>query len=116
MNLIDILEAENFNFGLSQFLEEFRFSSDPYEMISKEPIGDYDSKKLCILAAVAHKLANERKIEVPGWVIKDKYISAEPIYSFDTKNEAYQEFLRKDSPEEFAQKNVFWSSKALTRV
>lgn len=112
----EVLYEDDFIFAICKFLEEFRYSKNKYEMICDEPQGDFDNVNGCIMAAISHKLANDSAIDIPPWVNKDKYFLSEPVYAHDTKNKDYQEFLRKDSPYEFASRNIFCGSNAIERV
>jgi hypothetical protein len=71
---------------------------------------------LCVLAATAHKLANDNDLSVPTWVFEPIYTMPIPVFSHDTKNSEYQEFLKNDAPYEFASRNIFYSSSVLERV
>lgn len=116
MRIRDVLEKSDFVFGLCQFLEEYRHNEEPYKMICDEPSGDYDIAHLCIIAAVARKLAKDSGLKTPDWVESSKYVSEFPIYAFDTKNEDFRAYLRQSSPAEFARHNVYYGLNALDRV
>ena len=117
MDLSDIVNYDDFTFALCAFLDEFKRSNSKYDMIKLPPESDSASKEnICILAAACHKLANDNKIDVPEWVHDEKYKMPHPVFAFNTKNKEYQEFLLKDTPSEFASKNIFHGSNAIDRV
>jgi len=112
-----ILSHKDFTLALCSFLDEFRRTANKYAMIESPPPSDGASREsLSLLAAVAHKLANDFDVDVPGWVHDPLYIMPYPVFAFNTQNKEYQEFLRKDAPPEFASKNIFHSSGAIERV
>ena len=117
MKIADVLQYDDFVFALCSFLDEFKRSSDKYGMICDEPSAeDSDRVNVCILAAVAHKLANEHTLKPPEWTKKEIYVMPYPVYSFDTKCKEYQKFLLETSPNEFARRNIYFGENAIERV
>jgi len=111
------MQYEDFLFALCSFLDEFRRSDNKHEMIEKPPFSNNANKaNLCILAATAHKLANDYQIPVPEWVHEPLYKMPHPTFAFNTTNKEYQDFLIEDTPYEFASKNIFHGSNAIKRV
>jgi len=116
MKLEEIIYQDDFVFAVCKFLDEFKRSENKYEMISSEPKGDIDNTNRCVLAAISHKLANDFMIDIPAWVNKAEYFLSVPVYSFNTKNKDYQEFLKNNTPYEFASRNIFYGSNVIERV
>ena len=109
----------NFTFALCVFLDTFKRANieGKYKLIENPPkTKKATQKNLCILAAVVHKLANDNNMAVPEWVHAPSYKMPNPIFAHDTTNAEYQSFLISDSPPEFAEKNIFYGSNAITRV
>jgi len=112
-----ILSHKDFTLALCSFLDEFKRATNKYAMIESPPPSDgINRENLSLLAAVAHKLANDFDVDVPNWVHDPFYIMPYPVFAFNTQNKEYQEFLREDAPPEFASKNIFHSSSAIERV
>lgn len=116
-DVIDMAKETDFIYALSTFLDEFKRSKNKEFLIIKEPIfiKKYE-KEISILAAMAHKLANENDIPVPEWVFNKKYILKKPYYQFETKNTEYQDYLIKKAPIEFSQRNIYVDDNALVRI
>lgn len=116
-DVLVMTKETDFIYALSVFLDEFERSDNKEILILEEPLETigYD-KERSILAAVAHKLANENNIKVPDWVFKIEYILKQPYFQFDTKNKEYQEYLIQKSPIEFRQRNIYVDENALVRV
>jgi len=112
-----VITQKDFTFALCEFVDEFKRSNNKYEMIKYPPTAKSETKEnICILAAVVHKLANDYNLSVPEWVNAPLYKMPYPIFAHNTINIEYQEFLIKDSPAEFADKNIFYGSRAIERV
>lgn len=117
LSLTNVAQYNDFIFALCSFLDEFKRSDNKYEMIEHPPLEDgADRVNLCILAATAHKLANDHQIPVPKWVYGAQYRMPHPIFAFNTTNREYQEFLIEDTPYEFASKNIYHGANAIERV
>jgi len=112
-----ISEHSDFNFALGAFLDEFRRAKNKSVMISTPPPTEgLTMRQRCILAAVAHKLANDNVLEVPTWVHEPDFKMPNPVFAFDTKNKGYQAFLLQDTPYEFASKNIYHGANSINRV
>lgn len=116
MKLTDVLSEEDFIFAICKFLEEFKQTANKKAMIDDEPKDDCENVKLCILAAVVHKLADDFGLDVPAWVNKPNCFLQAPIFSFDTKNKEYQEYLRENTPYEFAMRNIYYGANVIERI
>jgi len=117
--LTNVINHKDFILALGAFLDEFRRSSNKYELIAMPPnpkVTSVDMENLCILAATAHKLANDYNITIPSWVHDPLYKMPYPVFAFHTTNKDYQEFLLQDTPPEFASKNIFHGSNAIKRA
>jgi len=113
----DVLSHNDFIFALCSFIDAFKRSDDKYTIISHPPNSDTnENENACILAAAVHKLANDFNINVPEWVHNPIYVMPYPVFAFNTQNKDYQEFLIKDTPIEFASKNIFHGANAIVRV
>ena len=75
-----------------------------------------DMANLCMLAGTVHKLANEYGIAVPSWVHDPLFRMPYPVFAFNTKNKEYQDFLLRDTPQEFSSKNLYVGSNAIERA
>ena len=112
-----IVQHNDFILALCTFLDEYKRTENKDALLAMPPPEDGVNKEnLCLLAAVAHKLANDNGRVVPAWVHDDKYVMPYPVYAFNTKNEEYQAFLREDTPYEFASKNIFHGANAINRT
>jgi len=117
ITLSDVINHHDFIFALCSFLDEFKRSENKQKMIVNPPVGnDLDQEKICILAGTAHKLANDYGVDVPNWVHDPIYKMPHPVFAFHTQNKEYQAFLLKDTPHEFASKNIFHGANAIERV
>ena len=117
MRLVDTVKHYDFMFAVCTFLDDFRKSEKKDELIQDEPINDnIDKVNLCLLAAIAHRLANENNLAVPSWVTDSTYKMPYPVYAHDTKNKEYQQYLIETTPDEFAIRNIFYGSNVIERV
>jgi hypothetical protein len=109
-------EDEHYLFG--QFLDDFRNEkTDKYSLIKDEPPAKNGMELFaCILAATAHKLANDNGLPVPDWVWKNRYISSKAEYAFDTGIEDYKRHLELTSPAEFTTRNLFFGDNIISRI
>ena len=116
-SLTDVIQHDNFTFALCTFLDEFMRSHHKAKMIEAPPDAECDSMlNLCLLAGAAHKLAVEHGLNVPDWVYDSGYVMPAPYFAYNTQNKDYQEFLLKDTPHEFASKNLYIGADAMERV
>ena len=117
LTMTDVINHNDFSLALRSFLDKFKYYDNRQDMITNPPKSDNaDKLNLCILAAVAHKLANDYGIPVPEWVNEYQYRMPEPVFAFNTENREYQEFLLKDTPYEFAGKNIYYGADTLERA
>ena len=117
ITLDDVARSDNFFLALGAFIDDFKRSSDKYTLIQNPPsVTVTDKTSLCILAATVHKLTNDFATNTPDWVFDSYYVMSQPIFSHNTTNKEYQEFLKQDAPFEFASRNIFYSSSAIERV
>lgn len=112
---------EPFAICMGNFLDEFyRQTQDiRQQMINDEPekyenIPNYD---YAYLAATAHKLANDYKLERPDWVYKNEYFlpGDQPYFGGNVVGNLRLIFMY-ESPIEFKMRNIFTSHNCLTRV
>ena len=117
MNLADVIKFDDTIFAFCAFLDDFRRADDKQSLLVDAPKKNATIRReLSILAATAHKLANDNGLEVPSWVYDSFYIMPHPVYAFDTENQEYQKHLRETAPPEFAGRNVFYGDNVLERV
>jgi len=116
LSIAKALTYSNTKHSICQFLDDFRWVDNKLSLIEEEPAADVDIRTLCLAAAIAHKLANDNGLVPPRWVYKQEYIFPHPVYTFNTQNEEYQKVLRETTPEEFAQRNIYYGSNVLSRV
>ena len=116
LSLSKVASSDNLKLSMGQFLDDFRYADNKYTLIADEPTERAGKVTLCLLAAVAHKLANDNGIAPPEWVYKPEYIFPQPVYTFNTQNEEYQKVLRETSPPEFAQRNIYYGANVISRV
>jgi len=116
LSIAKVASSNDLKLSIGQFLDDFRLASDKYILIKDEPDGNADIVMLCLLASIAHKLANDNGLEPPAWVFKPEYIFPQPVYTFNTQNKEYQKVLRDTSPPEFVQRNIFYGANVISRV
>lgn len=113
-----VLKAKEYDFkhAFCTFLDDFKYAYDKYSLIKDEPpeMDGITKKEYSVLAATAHKLANDNKLPIPGWVHNPKYVLDTPYYSFDSKEG--QQYLKKISPVEFKERNLFVTDTAIERI
>jgi len=110
-------EKYDFTHAFCTFLDGFIHSMDKEELLSEQPnVESLNPKDYCMLAAAAHKLANDNGLEVPEWVFNGVFFLKEPVYALDTKNTEYQNFLKETSPDEYKLRNLFFGKNVLMRV
>jgi len=105
----------NTKHSICQFLDDFMLVENKSALIEEEPV-EGEVKTLCLAAAIVHKLANDNGLKPPEWVYKQKYIFPQPVYTFNTQNEEYRKVLRETTPDEFAQRNIFFGANVISRV
>jgi hypothetical protein len=118
-NVSERYTADNEYHFFGQFLDDFRNEkSDKYALIADEPIASCNMSQVfqCMLAAAAHKLANDNNLSVPEWVFNNKYVLNNAYYAFNTKIREYQNHLKETSPDEYKQRNPFMGDSVLSRV
>ena len=114
-----IIKKFDYTFALCTFLDEFYKTEDGKKgrLLAEEPeTSSLADREYCTLAAMTHKLANDYNLDVPEWVMFNKYIMSEPVYAFNTNNTEDQNFLRMITPDEYQIRNLFLGSKILQRV
>ena len=117
MTLTDVIAYDDFIFAYGTFLDKFKNSSEKATMIEHPPaIKDANKEHLCVLAAAAHKLANDNHLPVPRWVNDPIYKMPHPIFAFDTKRESFRKLLMETTPYEFASRNIFCGADATSRA
>jgi hypothetical protein len=118
-NLTDVIEYKDFIFAVCTFVDEFKRADNKTRvgMIKDPPKWSEEQKeKVCRLAGIAHKLANDYGIDVPAWVLMPEYKMPQPVYAFNTKRKSYQELLLAETPYEFASKNLYIGANAIDRA
>ena len=116
LSLAEVASSNNVKLSIGQFLDDFKCANDKYMLIEDEPTGSANIVTLCLLASIAHKLANDSGLEPPEWVFKPEYIFPQPVYTFNTQNEEYQRVLRDTTPPEFAQRNIYYGANVISRA
>ena len=116
VSLAKVASSDNVKLSMGQFLDDFRRADNKYTLIADEPTESAGIVTLCLLASIAHKLANDNGFAPPEWVYKPEYIFPQPVYTFNTQNEEYQKVLRETSPPEFAQRNIYYGANVISRV
>jgi len=116
MSLARLVSSNNIKLSIGQFLDDFKHTKNKHLLIEDEPVGCSDIATLCLLASIAHKLANDNELEPPEWVFKPEYSFPQPVYTFNTQNKEYQKVLRETSPPEFAQRNMYYGANVISRV
>ena len=116
LNLAKVASSTNMRLSIGQFLDDFKYANDKYTLIKDEPSECADILTLCIMASIAHKLANDSGLEPPRWVFRQMYILPLPVYAHNTKNTEYQKFLTETSPPKFAQRNIYYGANVIARV
>ncbi len=102
------------------FLDEFYRSKNTdtkINMIKDEPVFDKEhSAFLAEMAAAVHKLSLDSNIPTPEWVFLKRYYLDQPTYAFNTKNSAYQDYLKRTSLKEYSSRNIFLGDNVLKRI
>ncbi|MDR2571611.1 MAG: hypothetical protein LBD23_15150 [Oscillospiraceae bacterium] len=114
--LAKVASSSNLKLSIGQFLDDFRRAENKYALIIDEPVDSPDMLTMCLLASIAHKLANDNGIEPPQWVFRPLYILPLPVYAHNTKNVEFQKYLAATSPPEFAERNIFYGANVIARV
>jgi len=118
MNLLS--RGENFYIVLGDFLDEF-YGSDAAKRIAMiaeapETHPNVSREHAALLAATAHKLANDYDLDVPTWVMDKKFILADkPYFDCNAKGNLRLLFMY-ISPTEFKHRNLFVDENFLMRV
>ena len=109
-------DDEYYLFG--QFLDDFKNENeDRYALIEEEPVIRDDMRLFsCVLAATAHKLANDSGLPVPEWAANEKYVLDSAYYAFNTAIEDFKRHLERTTPVEFTQRNLFMGDNVLSRA
>ena len=108
-----------YKLALGIFLDKFYACEDEnkFYLIKDEPeTGILNDFQHCKLAAAAHKLANDYFLNIPPWVMRDKYIMPYPVYAFDSDDIEHQKLLRETTPDEYKIRNLFLGSGVLKRA
>jgi len=117
MSVADAAAFGDHIFAICAFLDDFKRSDDKQSLLVDEPAKNESARReLSILAATAHKLANDNGLDVPVWVHDPFYALPQPVFAFDTQNKEYQEYLKSTAPPEFAQRNIFYGDNVLERI
>ena len=116
LNLARVASSDNMKLSIGQFLDDFRGATNKYILIEDEPTEGTNTVTLCLLASIAHKLANDSGLEPPQWVFRPAYILPLPVFAHNTKNTEYQKYLVETSPPEFAQRNIYYGANVISRV
>lgn len=102
-----------------QFLDDFYYEKETekkYTLIKDEPAYlPGEDVFMCMLAAAAHKLANDYGLEIPDWIMKSQYFLEEKHYAFETENQEYRAYLEKTTPEEYKMRNLMLGDTVLQR-
>ena len=118
--LNDAAIGMDFYILLGDFLDEFyRAEQETRQaMISERPsVQDTPKEYLSFAASVAHKLANEYKLNVPKWVFEPScYLPGkQPFFGCNAKGKLRLLFMY-TSPAEFKHRNLFVDENVLARV
>lgn len=103
------------------FLDFFYYSMSNEERaaaIAKPPIGEerhpIDAAKL---AATVERLCHLYDLDVPEWVMDDKYILPEPYFGEPyPRIEEYRTILAQESLPEFVKRNLFLGDNCMSRA
>jgi len=112
--------GEDFYIVLGDFLDEF-YRSDAaarLSMIAETPKtrANVLREHAALFAAAAHKLANDYGLEVPVWVMDQKFrLTDEPYFDCNATGNLRLLFMYK-SPTEFKYRNLFVDENFLMRV
>jgi len=112
--------GEDFYIVLGDFLDEFyRLDTAARQLMIAEapPVrANVPREHTSLLAASAHKLANDYGLTVPAWVMNRKFrLAGEPYFDCNAKGNLRLLFMYK-SPTEFKYRNLFVDENFLTRV
>lgn len=114
----DIAAVGRYN-AYGNFLDRFRGARNQETrqyLIAERPEHDelyhIDAAKL---AATIEVLAKEYGLNIPAWVMDEKYILQEPYYA-GVKLPAYQKLLEETSLPEFAKRNLYLGDNCMDRA
>ena len=116
LSLAKVASSDNIKLSIGQFLDDYKRTENKYVLIKDEPSECADIMTLCLLASIAHKLANDSGFTPPPWVFHPSYIMPSPVYEYNTKNAGYQKHLVDTSPPEFTQRNIYYGANVISRV
>ena len=116
----EISHGVDFYIALGDFLDDFyRQSGEARQaMLADAPDERLPIRKehAALLAATAHKLANDYKLSVPAWAMDKKYkMTEQPYFDCNAKGNLRLLFMYK-SPTEFKYRNLFVDENFLMRV
>ncbi|MCL1874910.1 MAG: hypothetical protein FWF87_01470 [Synergistaceae bacterium] len=122
-SIVNISKRTNAGFDfyllLGDFLDEFyKESADiQLQMISEPPEDMNKQEYVPFLASVAHKLANDFRLEPPQWMFEKRcYLNGRnPYFACNVKGNLRSLFMYK-SPSEFKHRNLFVDENVLIRV
>jgi hypothetical protein len=113
------LAGKDFAMLLGNFLDEFYISSDGKrnEMLESPPLELPQRQLVPLLAATAHKLANDYGLKPPRWVFETRCFLPHnaPYFSHNAKGDLRLWYMFM-SPSEFKFRNLFCSENVLSRV
>ena len=115
----DVAKKFDYIFAVCTFLDEFYKTNynEKSLLLSDEPkSGILSKQQYCNLAAAAHKLANDYKLNVPAWAMQDKYKMPYPVYAFNAEDKDDKELLQKTTPDEYKMRNLYLGANILKRV
>lgn len=114
----DVEEAGRYN-AYGNFLDRFRGArnNETRQLLIKErPSGDdrypIDAAKL---AAAVEVLVKEYGLQMPEWVMDEKYVLDTPYFA-DARLPEYRQFLKETAIPEFAKRNLYLGDNCMDRA
>ena len=115
----EVSKEFDYIFAVCTFLDEFYETDDKDKsmLLVEEPSeGILDRKQFCCLAAAAHKLANDYNLNIPEWVMQDKFTMPNPVYAFNAEDKSDRDLLKITTPNEYKIRNLYLGANILKRV
>ena len=114
----NIIQYDRYN-AYGNFLDRFKNCADnnTRKLLIESPPdgGERFPIDVAKLAATVEKLCGDYFLDVPKWVMDERYILKEPYYG-NVRLPQYKQFLRETTMPEFAKRNIFLGNNCMDRA